>query len=113
MIESTPRFVQGIFAFTGAGYERPTTLASYTVASDKRAQPIYMRVGNSSDELVVLTLSRDGTPMRLFPIGARSASHVPLAVVEDINPDSRLDVSVAGPAGSSGTIVLDFGLVEI
>lgn len=113
MIESTPRFVQGIFAFTGAGYERPTALAGYTVAADRRAQPVYLRAGNSSDELVVLTLSKDGAPMRLFPIGARSAAHVPLAVVEDINPDSRLDVSVAGPAGSGGTIVLDFGLVEV
>jgi hypothetical protein len=113
MIESTPKFVQGIFAFSGAGYERPTALASHTVASDRRAQPVYLRAGNSSDELVVLTLSRDGETMRLFPLGARSASHVPLAVVEDIMPDTRLDISVAAPAGTSGTIVLDLGLVEI
>lgn len=113
MIESFPRFVQGIFEFTGAGYEHPTQLAGYTVSADKRAQPIYLRAGNSSDELVVLTLSKDGAPMRLFPVGARSASHVPLAVVEDIHPDTRLDVSVAGPAGTSGTIVLDLGLVEV
>ena len=113
MIESTPKFVQGIFAFTGAGYERPTPLAGHTVASDRRAQPVYLRAGNSSDELVVLTLSRDGEMMRLFPLGARSASHVPLAVVEDIMPDTRLDVSVAAPADTSGTIVLDLGLVEI
>ena len=113
MIETTPKFVQGIFAFTGAGYERPTALGGYTVASDRRAQPVYLRAGNSSDELVVLTLSRDGETMRLFPLGARSASHVPLAVVEDIMPDTRLDVSVSAPAGTSGTIVLDLGLVEI
>lgn len=113
MIESVPRFVQGIFEFTGAGYDRPTQLTGYTVSADKRAQPIYLRAGNSSDQLVVLTLSKDGAPMRLFPVGARSAAHVPLAVVEDIHPDTRLDIAVAGPAGTGGTIVLDFGLVEI
>lgn len=113
MIESVPRFVQGIFEFTGAGYDRPAQIAGYTVSADKRAQPIYLRAGNSSDQLVVLTLSKDGAPMRLFPVGARSAAHVPLAVVEDIHPDTRLDIAVAGPAGTGGTIVLDFGLVEI
>ncbi|MBC7160162.1 MAG: molybdopterin oxidoreductase, partial [Porphyrobacter sp.] len=34
MIESVPRFVQGIFEFTGAGYDRPTQLTGYTVSAD-------------------------------------------------------------------------------
>jgi hypothetical protein len=113
MIESKPQFVQGIFAFTGQGYDTPTPLADYTVAADKRAQPVYLRAGNSSDALVVLTLTRDGEVMRLFPVGAKSAQHVPLVVVEDIAPDSLLALSVAAPAGTVGTVVIDFGIVEI
>ncbi len=113
MIESTPRFLQGIFAFVGCGFDQPATLATYTVASDKRAQPIYLRAGNSSDSLVVLTLTRDGETMRLFPIGAKAATHVPLAVVEDIMPDTRIDLSISAPDGVSGTIVVDLGFIEI
>ena len=42
---------------------------------------------------------RDGKPMRIFPIGAKAAMHVPLAVVEDLMPDSKVEVFVAAPAG--------------
>lgn len=113
MIESTPKFLQGFYAYTGEGYEVTAPLIAYTVASDRRAQPVYLRAGNSGDALVVITLTRDGEVMRLFPIGAKSGLHVPLAVVEDISPDSALVLSVSAPAGISGTVVLDFGLVEI
>jgi len=51
--------------------------------------------------------------MRSFPIGARGAIHVPLVVVEDLMPDSRIDVFVAAPTGVSGQVVLDIGLLEI
>ena len=80
---------------------------------DRRAQAVYLRAGNSSDELVCLTLTRDGKPLRLFPVGAKAALHVPLAVLEDLEPDSRIEVLVAGPSGTRGQIVLDLGLVEI
>jgi hypothetical protein len=113
MIDSQPKFVQGVFSFSGAGYDKPVTLAGNTVPADKRAQPIYLRAGNSSDALVSLSLSCDGKMMRLFPIGAKSAQHVQLAVVEDIAPDSRLDIAIMAPVGADDVIVLDFGLVEI
>jgi len=51
--------------------------------------------------------------MRLFPIGAKSDSHVSLAVVEDLSPETKIEVLVAAPAGTAGTVVLDIGLVEI
>jgi hypothetical protein len=51
--------------------------------------------------------------MRVFPVGAKAAEHVPLAVVEDLMPETRLDVLLAAPEGASGTVVLDMGLVEI
>ncbi len=49
MIESTPKFIQGIFPFTGAGYTAPVPLGGpgYTVPPDKRCQTIYLRAGNT------------------------------------------------------------------
>ena len=113
MIESTPKFIQGVFRFAGAGYDTPTTLADLAVSADKRAQPIYLRAGNSSDSLVSLSLLRDGALMRLFPIGAKAAEHVQLALVEDISPGAKLELAVAAPEGVEGTLLVDFGLVEI
>ncbi len=112
----TPRFIQGTFPFSGRGLAAPHPLADgarFTVASDRRAQVIYVRGGNSADALVSLILTRDGKPMRLFPIGARSSVHVPLAVVEDIFPESKLELLVAAPEGVSGFVVVDIGFLEI
>jgi len=115
-MKSTPKFIQGIFNFEGRGLAAPQPLAegiSYQVPGDKRAQLIYMRAGNSSETLVTLVLTRDGKTMRYFPIGAQASLHVPLAVVEDIFPESVLQILVAAPTGVTGSIVLDFGLLEI
>ena len=51
--------------------------------------------------------------MRMFPIGAKASVHVPLAVLEDIEPDSRIEVLVSAPAGTRGHVVLDLGFMEI
>ena len=111
----TARFIQGIFTFHGQGLGDPRLLdakARYSVPGDKRAQLIYMRGGNSTDALVCLVLTRDGKPVRYFPIGAKASIHVPLAVVEDLFPESKLEVLVAAPEGVSGTVIVDFGLLE-
>ncbi len=116
MIESIPRIVTGIFAFTGAGLRTTTPLdgaPAYTVPADKRAQLIYLRAGNSADALVLRRLMRDGAPMRLFPIGAKAGLHVPLAVVEDLQPDTEIELCICRPAGRRGHVVLDIGLMEI
>jgi hypothetical protein len=115
MIESTPKFLQAVLAFKGAGYDSPVSLAglSYVVPSDKRAQPVYLRAGNSSDAMVTLVLTRDGAVMRLFPIAAKGATHVPLVVVEDLEPDQAIALTIAAPEGVAGTVVVDFGVVEI
>jgi hypothetical protein len=116
MIESTPKFVQGVFPFKGTGYAAPFPLAeaaSYTVSPDKRAQLMYFRAGNSSSELIYLLLTRDGKPMRYFAIGAKASDHVSLAVVEDISPDSKLEILIGAPEGAAGTMVLDLGIVEV
>ena len=54
MSESTPKFLNGVFTFVGAGYENPSLLSgtlTYSVPPDKRTQLIYFRGGNSSDEM--------------------------------------------------------------
>lgn len=115
MIDSEPKFIQGIISFTGVGYAKPVPLTgvSFTVPSDKRAQPLYFRAGNSSAEMIAILLMRDGKPMRYFPIGAKSSAHVQLAVVEDLTPETKLDLMIVAPEGVSGTVVVDLGLVEI
>ncbi len=115
MIESKPRFLQAVLPFEGTGLDRPQKLPTlaYTVPRDRRAQLIYMRAGNSSPELVSLALTRNGAAIRHFPIGAKAASHVQLAVVEDLQPDQRIEVTLAAPAGLAGTIIVDIGLIEI
>jgi hypothetical protein len=115
-METTSRILLGVFAFTGQGLASPVPVEAgpiYVVPADKRSQLVYFRAGNSADALVAVSLMRDGAPLRVFPIGAKAAMHVPLALVEDLFPDSRLEVCVAAPETVSGQIVLDIGLVEI
>jgi hypothetical protein len=112
----TPKFIQGFFKFRGAGLEKPLPLepaAKHRVSFDKRAQLIYLRAGNDSAELVCLTLLRGKQPMRYFPIGAKSAIHVQLAIVEDIDPESELELCLGAPEGLAGSVVVDMGLMEI
>lgn len=116
MIESQPQFLQGTYPFVGIGYEKLGPLSEklvYKVPSDKRTQLIYIRAGSSCSEMVYLVLMRDGQPMRYFPIAAKGAEHVPLAVVEDIFPETRLEVFFAAPSGAQGTLVIDIGMLEI
>ena len=115
-MDTTPRFLNGIYGFQGRGLEAAIPLddaLAYTVPADKRAQLIYLRAGNSSEGLVNITLMRDGKPMRLFPVGAKAAMHVPLVVVEDLFPETRLQVFVSAEKGAAGQVVLDIGLMEI
>jgi hypothetical protein len=115
-MHSTPRFLQGIFPFEGQGVDKPAPLhdtLTYTVPMGITTQPLYFRGGNSTDELVTVVLVRDGAPMRYFPVGARGSVHVALAVVEDLEEDSVLELHLAAPEGVSGTVVVDLGLVEV
>ena len=115
-METTPRFLRGIHSFTGGGLSSPAPLdhgMSYTVSSDKRAQIVYLRAGNSADAMIAITLTLDGKPFRMFPIGAKGAVHVPLALVEDLEPDSKLELLVAAQAGVSGEVAVELGFIEI
>ncbi len=109
------RFLQGVYPFEGAGLEKPVPISaelSHVVPDGVISQALYFRGGNSSDELIVVVLLRDGVPMRYFPIGARSDVHVPLRVVEDIEGGSVIELQLAAPIGLTGNVVVDLGLVE-
>jgi hypothetical protein len=113
---SSPRFLQGVFEFEGKGLDAPSLIdasLSYTVPAGSTTQPVYFRGGNSSSEMIAVLLVRDGAPMRYFPIGAKGATHVSLRVVEDLLADTVLELFVAAPAGVSGSLIVDLGLVEI
>ncbi len=115
MLEN-PKFLQGLFPFEGQGLSNPVGFEpsiSYQVPGSKRAQLIYFRAGNSSPEMIYLVLRRNQEPLRYFPVGAKGATHVPLAVVPDLLPEDVLDVHIAAPEQVSGSVLLDIGLVEI
>jgi len=111
-----PAFIQGVFAFKGFGLDQPAELeppAVYSVPSDKRSQAVYFRAGNPTAELICLVLMAGGKVMRYFPVGAKGAIHVPLAVVEDIAPGTQVEVLIAAPSGVNSSVVIDAGFVEI
>ncbi|WP_433832033.1 molybdopterin oxidoreductase [Actinoplanes sp. CA-015351] len=115
-MHSTPRFLQGVFAFEGKGLDRPSLLdaaLSWTVPAGSNAQAVYFRGGNAAAELICVVLVRDGEPMRYFPVGAKGDVHVPLRVLEDLPGGTTVELWLAAPAGVSGTAIVDLGLVEI
>ena len=112
---SRPQFLQGIYSFAGRGLDQPFLLhpeLTYLVPRDTEAQFVYFRGGNSADEMVAVIVTRDGTPMRMFPIGARSGTNVPLRIVEDLLAETQIEVHIAAPP-VSGQVVIDIGLVEV
>ena len=111
-----PAFIQGLFTCEGHGLGRPASFdppVTYDVPADKRAQTIYFRAGNASPEMIYLVLTNGGGPMRYFPVGAKGAIHVPLAVIEDMSPGSRVEILVAAPEGLKFAVLLDIGFLEI
>jgi hypothetical protein len=115
-VNSTPRFLQGVFPFEGKGLDRPVPLGpelSYVVPDGVYTQAVYFRGGNAAADLICAVLVRDGVPMRYFPIGAKGDVHVPLRVVEDLPAGTSVELWLAAPAGVTGTVIIDFGLVEV
>jgi hypothetical protein len=115
-VNEKPAFIQGLYSYRGAGLARPIAFdppVTYVVPADKRAQTVYFRAGNPSPEMIYLVLTRNGAPMRLFPVGAEGAIHVALAVVEDLEPESRMEILVGAPKSGENAVVLDVGFLEI
>jgi hypothetical protein len=88
-------------------------VATYKVPFDKRAQLIYLRAGNSTPDMIYVSLNRGGHPIRYFPVGAKGAIHVPLSIVEDMDPESELELCVGASEGVDGAVLIDMGVLEI
>ena len=111
-----PVFIQGLFSYVGSGLGNPAPFSppvTYLVPPDRRAQTVYFRAGNPSPEMIYVVLTRRGIPMRYFPVGAKNAIHVPLAVLEDIPPGSAVELLVAAPRGMESSVLIDVGFLEI
>ncbi|MDP1820098.1 MAG: hypothetical protein Q8K58_09450 [Acidimicrobiales bacterium] len=63
--------------------------------------------------LICAVLTRNGEPMRLFPIPAQGSVHIPLRITEALMTDSELEVHVSAAVGVGGTIVIDLGILEM
>ena len=65
-MHTTPRFLQGVYAFEGKGLDQPLPVdgaLSYVVPDGVLAQPVYFRGGNSADELICVLLILTGQPL--------------------------------------------------
>ena len=113
--EARPVFFQGVFPFLGSGLFTPHRLSPdlvYTVPAGCNAVLMYFRAGNASDQLIYLSVVGDGKPRRYFAIGPQGASHVELAIKDDIPAGTRLELHFAAGAGVHGTAVVDVGFLE-
>lgn len=111
----TPAFLQGTFEFEGRGFQTPIPLdpkLAYVVPQNRHARPVYFRAGNSSSEMVCLSLARNGKAMRYCPVGAKSGLDVGFHVIEEAQPGDTLEVLAAAPAGTKAWLVVDVGILE-
>ena len=111
----THKFFIGMFGFEGRGLETLVSLepkAVYTVPPDKRAQFIYVRIGNPTTEFLYVALQRDGKSVRLIPCGPKNAIHVQLAIIDDCLPGSVVELKIAAPEGLAAKLVIDVGFLE-
>jgi hypothetical protein len=68
---------------------------------------------NAAPRMIYRVLTRNGEPMRYVPVGPKRTSHGPLAVVEELSPESRMEVPVAAPVGLESSLLVDAGFMEI
>jgi assimilatory nitrate reductase catalytic subunit len=115
-MQPVPRFLQAVRTFEGQGLDDYLSFdppLRYQVPEGREAQCVYFRGGNSSSELICVVLTQDGRPMRLFPVGAKASVHVPLRITENLLTDAELELHIAAPAGTQGTVVIDLGILEL
>ena len=112
---ATPRFLQGVYPFAGRGFFEVGPLNDalcYRVPEDAKAEIIYFRAGNLSDDLIYLALCVNSLPIRYFPVGPKADVHVPLSITETYPAGSKVEVGFAASRGLSGSVVVDVGILE-
>jgi hypothetical protein len=106
------RFLQGVFPFIGKGiFESvPDSSLDVTVCKGMQAQVLDVRSGNHSEDLIDLTLTSNGTPIRHFPVGPQGALHIPMLIQEPRPAGTKLSYFLAAARGVSGTVIVDVGI---
>lgn len=109
----TTVLLQRVTTFEGTGLSTPSPIEglTYEVPQGATAGVQYVRAGNASGGMALVTLMKNGDVMRLFPVGAGGTIHIPLAIVDDLKPGTDITVTIA--AETSGTLVLDVGILEV
>jgi hypothetical protein len=114
-METTARFLNGVYPFEGKGLDAPYPLAdalTYTVPADKRAAHLPARRQ---------LLRRAGQPDpharrqadAAVPGGRQGGSARPARRGGGHLPEAKIEVFVAAPQGASGQVVLDVGIMEV
>lgn len=108
----TTVLLQTISEVRGEGLNSPEALnLTYTVPQGCTAGVQYVRAGNTAAGMANITLLKDGKVMRYFPISAGGSIHVPLAIVDELQPG--IEVSVTAACERTGTLILDIGILEV
>lgn len=109
-----PILLQGTFDFPATGLKTPELLSKklvHTVPIGSVLGVRYLRVGNVSDGMLVVSTVVNGLPHRIVPCAANDVIHVPFAIVDPIPPGSQIEIYVASI--SSGTAVIDCGCLQM
>ena len=69
------------------------------------------RVGNTTEGTINITVLEDGEVMRYVLVAAEGAMHVPLAIVDELQPGTEISITAA--AERSGKLTLDVGILEV
>ncbi len=114
--QAVPRFLHGVYPFVGRGVYELSPLSdslSFTVPQHRTVETPYVRAGNSSDDLIYLAISANGSPVHYYPLGPRSDIDIAPSIGETHSAGTRLDICFAAPRGLAGSVIVDVGLVEI
>lgn len=109
-----PILLQGTFDFPATGLKTPALLSKklvHTVPIGHVLGIRYLRVGNVSDGMVVVSTVVNGLPHRIVPCAANDVIHVPFAIVDPIPPGSQIEIYIAST--SSGMAVIDCGCLQM
>lgn len=108
----TTVLLQTITEVEGEGLNSPGALdLSYTVPQGCTAGVQYVGAGSTVEGMLNITLLQNGNVMRYVPLAAASTTHVPLAIVGELQPGTEVTVAVA--AEGAGTLIFDVGILEV
>jgi assimilatory nitrate reductase catalytic subunit len=69
------------------------------------------RAGNTTEGMTNITALEDGEVIRYVSVAAGGDMHVPLAIVDELQPGT--EISIAAAAERAGKMMLDVGILEV